>query len=146
MIRFVVYEDIDRWRELAKEVEGLFGEMVGLPEFEEAINGCIASSSALCVTADSGDVAGIVAINKDRNEIEWLAVKNQYRGKGHGFQLVEAALNHLDTTKPIFVQTFAPNVEAGKPARQLYMRFGFRDYQDGGNNPAGVSTVIMKLG
>jgi len=144
MIRFVNKQDIPQWLEFAKEVEDLFGKMAGLAEFETAINECIANSSALCVTHDN-DAAGIVAINKEKNEIEWLAVKKEYRGNGYGYQLVEAAINHLDTERPIYVQTFSSHVESGKPARKLYLDFGFKDYKHGGENPAGLDTTIMKL-
>jgi hypothetical protein len=35
-------------------------------------------------------------------------------------------------------------VKAGEAARKIYLKFGFRDYKDGGKNPAGIDTVIMK--
>jgi len=145
MIRFVMEQDIPKWLELAKEVEDLFGEMAGLAEFEAAINECIANSTALCVIHSNHDVAGIVAINKDKNEIEWLAVKKGYRGNGYGYKLLEAAIELLDKTMPIFVQTFSSHVESEQPARKLYLNFGFKDYKDGGKNPAGIDTTIMQL-
>lgn len=145
MIRFATYEDFDSWLELAKEVEALFGEMADVVEFKEAIKECIALSSALCITCADNDIAGIVAINKDKNEVEWLAVKNKYRGKGYGFKLLEAAIEQLDKAKPIYVQTFSSHVELGQPARKLYLNFGFKDYKDGGKNPAGIDTTVMKL-
>lgn len=146
MIRNVTPQDIDAWLELAKEVEPLFGEMAGTEAFAEAISGCIADSSALCLVNADNDVVGIVALDKSSNEIAWLAVKHKYRGQGYGYQLVEAALGQLDQTQPIVVQTFAPHVESGKPARKLYLHFGFKDDKDGGKNPAGIDTVIMRLG
>jgi GNAT superfamily N-acetyltransferase len=145
MIRFVTHQDIEQWLELAKEVEPLFGEMVGIADFCEGIKECIANSSALCLTHADDDVIGIIAVNKEKNEIEWLAVKNKYRGNGYGYRLVDAAIQHLDTSKPIYVQTFSSHVESGKSARKLYLHFGFKDYKDGGKNPAGIDTTIMKL-
>ena len=91
-------------------------------------------------------MAGIIAFSKEANEILWLAVKSKYRKKGYGHELVEAAIKHLDTNKPIYVQTFASHVEAGKSARKLYLHLGFEDDRDGGKNPAGIDTTIMKLG
>lgn len=146
MIRFVTNRDIGEWLELAKEAEPLFGKMAGDPEFNKAIEACISDSSAICVTDTDNGVAGIVAVNKENNEIAWLAVKNSCRKKGYGRQLAEAALASLDTHKPIYVQTFAPHVEEGKPARKLYLQFGFKDDKDGGKNPAGIDTVVMRLG
>ena len=145
MIRFVTNKDIDQWLELAKEVEALFGDMAGIPEFRDAISECINASSALCATHTDNEVAGIIALSKEKNEIEWLTVKNKYRGRGYGNALLDAAIKHLDSTKPIYVQTFSSHVESGKPARQLYLHFGFKDYKDGGKNPADIDTTIMVL-
>ena len=78
------------------------------------------------------------------NEIMWLAVSEAERGKGYGRQLLEAALRVLDTTGDIVVQTFDRTVEEGKAARRLYADFGFVDDRDGGLNPAGIPTVLMK--
>jgi hypothetical protein len=35
-------------------------------------------------------------------------------------------------------------VKAEEAARKIYMKFGFKDNKDGGKNPAGIDTVIMK--
>ena len=40
------------------------------------------------------------------------------------------------------VQTFAPSVTVGRPARRLYTSLGFRDTRPGGENPGGLPTVI----
>jgi len=45
----------------------------------------------------------------------------------------------------IRVQTFDETVALGKPARKLYIDFGFTDDKKGGLNPAGIPTVIMQL-
>ncbi|MCG8484898.1 MAG: GNAT family N-acetyltransferase [Clostridia bacterium] len=145
MIRLVADGDFKTWLELAKEVEPLFGEMVENEDFKRGIKGCIADSSAFCVENTMKDIEGIVAVNKAENEISWLAVRERSRGKGYGNQLLKAALDHLDQQKPIFVQTFSPAVKAGKAARKMYLQFGFKDYKDGGKNPADIDTVIMKL-
>ena len=74
----------------------------------------------------------------------WLAVSEAERGRGYGRQLVASALNALDTTIDIVVQTFDHTVKEGKAARKLYADFGFLDDQDGGLNPASIPTVLMK--
>lgn len=145
MIRLVTNEDLNAWIELAKEVEPIFGEMVNNENFINGIKDCIANSSAFCVVNANNDIEGIIAINKVLNEVSWLAVREKCRGKGYGYQLLETALNSLDNRKPIYVQTFSPNVKAGEAARKIYMKFGFKDYKDGGKNPAGIDTVIMKF-
>lgn len=145
MIRLVTNQDFNAWLELASEVEPLFGEMVGCEDFKKGIKECISSSSAFCLVNTNNDIEGIVAINKAENEISWLAVRKECRGKGYGYQLLKEAIDSLDNQKAIFVQTFAANVKAGEAARKLYMQFGFKDYKEGGKNPAGIDTIIMKL-
>lgn len=144
MIRAVESKDIHAWLELAKEVEPLFGKMVECVDFKKAIKKSISNSSAFCII-NANSIEGIVSVNKSENEIAWLAVRKQSCKKGYGYQLLKAAIDGLDNKKPIFVQTFSSNVKAGEAARKLYMRFGFQDYKDGGKNPAGMDTVIMKL-
>lgn len=145
MIRLVTDRDLNEWWEIAREVEPLFGDMVENEDFKTGIRYCILNDSAFCVINDTNDIEGIIAINKDSNEISWLAVRKRCRGKGHGYQLLKTAIDSLDDTKPIFVQTFSPTVKEGEAARRMYMRFGFKDFKDGGKNPAGIDTVIMKL-
>jgi GNAT superfamily N-acetyltransferase len=117
--------------------------MVGNEDFKNGIRDCIFNSSAFCVLNTDNDIEGIIAINKAENEISWLAVREKSRSKGYGHQLLKAALDCLDSKKPVFVQTFSPNANAGEAARKMYMKFGFRDYKDGGKNPAGIDTIIM---
>lgn len=145
MIRLVTDGDFNAWLELAKEVEPLFGEMVENEDFVKGIKGCIADSAALCVENTMKEIEGIIAINKAENEISWLAVREKSRGKGYGVQLLNAALDFLDHQKPIIVQTFSKTVKVGEAARKMYLQFGFKDYKDGGKNPADIDTVIMKL-
>lgn len=144
MIRPVENQDIHAWLELAKEVEPLFGQMVECLDFKREIKNFISNSSAFCMI-NAQKVEGIVAINKSKNEIAWLAVRKQSHKKGYGNQLLKTAIERLDNKKPILVQTFSSNVKAGEAVRKLYMRFGFQDYKAGGKNPAGMDTVIMKL-
>jgi GNAT superfamily N-acetyltransferase len=145
MIRLVTEKDLNEWLDLAREVEPLFGEMAENEDFKNGIIDCISNSSAFCVVNNNNDIEGIIAINKACNEVSWLAVRERGRGKGYGRQLLEAALGSLDNRKHIIVQTFSPGIKVGEAARRLYMRFGFKDFKDGGKNPAGIDTVIMKL-
>lgn len=145
MIRLVTDRDLDEWLDLAREVEPLFGDMTENEDFKTGIRCCCSNDSAFCVTNDTNNIEGIIAINKASNEISWLAVRKRSRGKGYGYQLLKAALDNLDETKPIYVQTFSPTVIDGEAARKMYLHFGFEDFKDGGKNPAGIDTVIMKL-
>lgn len=145
MVRIVEKEDYNAWLDLAKEVEPLFGEMAENEDFQNCIKECISNSLAFCAVNEDNDIEGIIAVNKIENEISWLAVGEKSRGKGYGYQLVERGLKCLDNKKPVFVQTFSPNIKVGEMARKVYLKFGFKDFRNAGKNPAGIDTVIMKL-
>src|SRR5438445_13206196 len=49
------YLDVRRWLDLAAEVEGLFGDMLGGPGFYQALLRNIARGTALCVREGDGD-------------------------------------------------------------------------------------------
>ena len=144
-IRLVTNKDIDDWLILAKEVEPLFGKMVGCKEFLFGIKESIYNRSAFCVIHTTNEIGGIVAVDKNKNEILWLAVHREYQSKGYGRQLLKAAMDSLDDTRPVYVQTFSAGVTEGKAARHLYEQFGFVDYEESGKNPAGIDTVIMRF-
>jgi len=141
-------EDTASWLKLAAEVEPLFGPMVNEPSFQEALRQAIMGGQALCIRDPDGMpgslLCGGVVFVPEANEIAWLAVAAKHQGRGFGRALLAQALDRLDVTRPVFVTTFAETVHAGLPARGLYRRFGFRDLQSGGLNPAGIPTRVMK--
>ncbi|MCB2218741.1 MAG: GNAT family N-acetyltransferase [Desulfobulbaceae bacterium] len=141
--------DFDSWIVLAREVESLFGPMADEESFHEALKQAIINETAFCIrsdmTAKDECLKGGIVISKESNEIAWLAVSKQYRGMGFGRQLLKFAITKLNPEESIFVQTFDESVPEGNPARKLYSDFGFTDFKDGGPNPAGVPTVIMKF-
>jgi len=143
MIRPLSQNDYDSWIELAAEVEPLFGPMTGLTEFQDGIRQCINNESAFGIEAETGDIAGIIAIDRDQNEIAWLAVGKKYRGNNFGEKLVKKASGELENKGDICVQTFSDTVKEGGSARRIYERNGFTDLKDSGKNPAGIDTVIM---
>ncbi len=128
---------------LAKQVEPLFGKMVGIPEFETALSLCF-EKKTIFGFLDDNKCKGAIIINREENEIAWFVVDISYRGNGIGQKLIEVAIKFLDNMKPIKVQTFSKDIEEGKSARKLYIKNGFRDEKDGGLNPAGISTIIME--
>lgn len=136
-------EDIPAWIDLAGEVETLFGPMVEDGSFRGALEDAIRSGRALCCRDARNVVRGGVVIDHPSNSVIWLAVAGNCRGLGWGRALVAAAVAVLDERREISVQTFAPGIEAGEPARKLYIDFGFADANDGGRNPAGIPTVFM---
>ena len=145
MIRLAVLSDVTAWLEIAAEVEKLFGNMVDDENFVKGITKSIDEKSALCAMHTDGSVAGIIALDIPGNEIAWLAVKHSFRGYGYGSALLNAALERLDKTKPIYVQTFSSAYSENCAARKLYTRHGFVDYKESGKNPAGIETVVMML-
>jgi len=143
MIRLLSQNDYSSWIELAAEVEPLFGSMTDLTEFRDGIRHCIDNGSAFGIEAETGDLAGIIAIDRDQNEIAWLAVGKKYRGNNFGEKLVKKAIGELENKGDICVQTFSDTVKEGVRARRIYERNGFTDLKDSGKNPAGIDTVIM---
>ncbi|BCY16719.1 hypothetical protein hrd7_05680 [Leptolinea sp. HRD-7] len=136
-------DNIDSWLRLAAEVEAIFGPMVDVPEFRAGLIQAMQENRALGAISDGTLVGGII-FDTDTNEILWLVVSNAARGKGIGRCLIGEAINHLDSNRPIRVQTYDSTIEIGAAARALYSEFGFRDLRDGGLNPAGLPTRIME--
>ena len=137
-------KDIVVWLDLAKEVEPIFGPMIGQDDFHTALKNIISSQSAYCARNENGCPLGIVAVSPAENEILWLAVFASARGQGIGQELLKYALSQLDAAAPVRVQTFSVSVPAGAPARKLYLAAGFLDTADVGINPAGLPTVFME--
>ena len=111
--------------------------------FQEGIKHCIQNNNAFGIENDKGDLAGIIALDKEKNEILWLAVRKKYRGNKYGDKLVKKAIEELDRNEDIYVQTFSKKMDEGKNARTIYENNGFVDWKDAGKNPANIETVIM---
>ena len=144
MIRKLDIEDVHAWLVIAKEVEYLFGPMVGEQAFHDGIRESILAGNAFCLEVDGWGIGGIVAVDRENNEIGWLAVRRACRGNHYGEKLLEKAVAELDAGRPMIVQTFSGRIKEREGARKLYQKFGFKDDRDGGKNPAGYETVIMK--
>lgn len=141
-VQFAKIEHYENWLELAKEVEPLFGPMAEEKSFQTALRDLIEQKQAFCIK-ENAEFCGAIAISKTDNEILWLAVSQKYKGKGYGRLLLEFAMNELDDSKEITVQTFAKGIEVGEQARKLYQSLGFVDLKQSEKNPAGYPTVIM---
>lgn len=140
-------EDWAAWQTLTREVEPLFGPMADQPEFAEAWQAAVAARQVLCArktpTTNDSPLLGGIIFSPTENEIIWLAVSARSRGRGVGANLLELALEQLDPSRAIIVQTFDRSAPQGLPARKLYQLFGFTDQHPGETNPAGFPTVIM---
>jgi GNAT superfamily N-acetyltransferase len=142
-IRKARADDTEAWLRLARTVEPLFGPMADVPEFRAGLGDAIAGGTAIAAETASAFAGGIV-VDRCENAIAWLAVAPEARGLGIGAGLLRAALDLLDRTRPVAVQTFAPSCgDAGAAARSLYGRFGFVDGGQAEPTPAGLATVMM---
>ncbi len=122
--------DFEPWLELAREVEPLFGPMVGDPVFQRALLRNIARGTAYCVrdgnALGSRLLAGLLLSPRPPvYRIGWLAVTETARRAGLGRLLVERALTAVPPASEIIVITFGPDVAGGGPARTFYQRLGF---------------------
>ncbi|MBI9063696.1 MAG: GNAT family N-acetyltransferase [Marinilabiliaceae bacterium] len=136
-------QDYNSWLELAKEVEPLFGPMLDSKEFQDGIVNCIQNNNAFGIENEKGNLTGIIALDRIKNEILWLAVAEKYRGYNYGKKLVEKAIEELESNGDIYVQTFSGIVNEGRNARRIYERNGFVEYKDAGRNLADIETVVM---
>lgn len=143
MIRLLNKQDFHFWLELATEVESLFGPMTDSKEFQDGITECIRNNNAYGIENEQGNLAGIIALDRVKNEILWLAVARKHRGYNYGEKLIKKAIEELENNGDIYVQTFSEKENVGKNARTIYMKNGFVDYKDAGRNLADIETVIM---
>ena len=143
MIRLLNQSDIPVWKEIAQEIEYLFGAMKNESVFENTISIAIESEDAFGIENSNSEIVGIIKIDRELNLIDWLGVKESERGEGYGRLLLRKGIEELNCDE-ISVRTFAGSVDGGQPARQLYLSEGFCEYVYLGKNPAGQDTVLMK--
>ncbi len=108
--------DYADWLELAKEVEPLFGPMVDDTAFCDGLKQAIREGRAFCASEPDEDgrsmFHGGIVISKDANEILWLAVSGDFRGRGAGAALLSETVGRLDRNRPIIVTTFDRTIPA----------------------------------
>lgn len=130
-VELATYKIIPAWIELAREVEPLFeGSMAEDDGFHKFMKRRIKRSEALmiCDESHSDELMGLIAFSRNNNVIAWLAVFEKHRRKGIGSELLEHALKDLDGMKEISVTTFREDSKEGLPARQLFQKYGFIDF------------------
>lgn len=139
-------DDLIELLNIAGEVEHLFGPMVSVREFQDAVIQAIEAGQAFCIrdAIEITRILGAIFVSPSKNEITWLVVRSSERNKGFGEALIEKAIRALDPRRPIIVQTFDESVTDGRAARRIYQKFGFNETGKAGLNPAGILTVMMR--
>jgi GNAT superfamily N-acetyltransferase len=127
--------DVRGWLDLAAEVECLFGDLLGTPDFYQALLRNLGRGTAFCVREGDGPagtpLAGGMLFSPRRpdrpeDRIGWLAVAERCRRRGVGRLLVAHACDLVQPPAALVVDTFAEDFEPGRPARTLYERMGFQ--------------------
>lgn len=150
-IQIATAADLDAWLQLAAEVEPLFGPMVNEPSFRAALVNNFQRGTAYCLRdgdEQPGNVllGGLLFSPKAPNyRISWLAVTERARGRGYGAALLLHALDQVIPPATISVTTFGEDNSAGKPACQLYMRYGFLPAEMTEPGPEGGTRQIFRL-
>lgn len=148
LIRYATEKDIPSWQMLAKDVSDIFRAplMYEDPEFISYINSKIIKDEALvAVDLISQNCMGFIGFSRKNNRISWFGVYKQHTGKGIGSKLLKAALDILDRTREITVETFRESYEPGAAARHIYKKFGFIDVDNTLYDKTGNSICKMAL-
>jgi len=145
-IKIATLEMFSIWKELAREVEPLFqGVMAENLELHKKIRGSMSNGDVFAaIDPMSNEIAGIIIVSRKKNKIAWLAVFDKHRRKGAGALLLERAIKELNAARAIEVVTFREDNEQGLPARRLYQKYGFQDF-DANYYYNGYPRCLMKL-
>ncbi|MEC0093786.1 GNAT family N-acetyltransferase [Paenibacillus macquariensis] len=146
-------DDLNEWLELASEVEYLFGPMVSDPKFIQALEKNINQCNAFCVRENDGLpgsrlLGGVLfsSAGAPSYKIGWLAVSSRARNKGIATELLRHILKLVEVPAEVSVTTFGNDIPDGRPARNLYQKFGFvSQIESIPNGPEGGSRQKFKL-
>jgi ribosomal protein S18 acetylase RimI-like enzyme len=132
-IRLAQLEDLIKWQAIAEDVAQIFGNpnMANDPEFIEYAQRKISQKEAYIAVDDFNKTFyGFIGFSKHFNRITWFGVLKEHRNKGIGSKLLEKAIEELDKTKEITVETYRKNYDPGKPARHTYEKHGFKETEN----------------
>ena len=101
--------DLAKWLEVADDV----GEIMRIPNmgsdknFIEYAKRKLEQDNAIMAYDKANDkVAGFVGFSRTNNSVTWLGTKLEYQNQGIGSRLLSLALNELDKTERITVNTY----------------------------------------
>ena len=122
--------DLSKWLAVANDV----GDIMRVPNMgtdadfiEYAKRKLEQDNAIMAYDSDNEQCAGFIGFSRSNNSITWLGVAEAYRNQGIGSILLSAALDELDKTKPITVNTYPASYLPGRPARSLYFKHGFTE-------------------
>lgn len=141
--------DVAPWLNLAREVEHLFGPMVG-HGFDRALLSNMDRESAFCVrdVANVGTLAaGMLFDFRDAPDYElaWLADSERHRRSVLGRRLLGHVLARTNRPSQVRVVTFGPDHPGGRDARRFYESRGFHAGALLENGPDGGSRQAFVL-
>ncbi|WP_256760444.1 GNAT family N-acetyltransferase [Cohnella sp. WQ 127256] len=147
-----IEEDIASWLRLASEVEYLFGLMAEDPIFLQALQKNISRGSAFCIRENDGPpgsslLGGLLFSSSAAPlyNIGWLAVASRARKSGVATALMTYVLTLVPSPAEVTVTTFGTDIADGLPARELYIKNGFKPDERVANGPEGGSRQKFKL-
>lgn len=130
LIRYAIQSDTAAWLNLADNVASVFRapDMSKDPEFLDYMKSKISKNEALiAIDMATSSCMGIIGFSRTHNRITWFGVFDMHRGKGVGTKLLRTALDELDLSRDITVETYREDYEAGRAARAVYKKMGFVD-------------------
>ncbi|MGG0816080.1 GNAT family N-acetyltransferase [Paenibacillus alvei] len=147
------HEDSEQWLQLAAEVEYLFGPMVEVPDFLDALHKSIEMGRAFCIREnDEGPGAPLLggvffsSSSAPLYKIHWLSVSSRAREQGVATAILRHILRLVHPPAEVLVTTFGEDIADGQPARRLYQKFGFVPLDEAvPNGPEGGSRQKFKL-
>jgi 8-oxo-dGTP pyrophosphatase MutT (NUDIX family)/ribosomal protein S18 acetylase RimI-like enzyme len=148
LIRYVIQSDLASWLNLADDVAPIFRapDMSRDPEFLDYVKSKIAKNEALiAIDLATSSCMGIIGFSRTHNRITWFGVYEMHQGKGVGTKLLRTALDELDRSREITVETYREDYAPGLAARNVYKKFGFLEIENGLYDKLGNPICKMAL-
>jgi ribosomal protein S18 acetylase RimI-like enzyme len=133
IIRLAEIDELSKWKIVAHDVVEIFGNlnMANDSEFIDYAQRKILQKEAFIAVDDfNKEYFGFIGISRHFNRITWFGILEKSRNKGIGSKLLEKAINELDNSKEITVETYRENYIPGKPARHIYAKYSFKEIEN----------------